>query len=122
MADSSSIVQAEVGARTQALISRTLVLWELQQRGTLNLGHGEKGKLAEILGVSRPTLERSLAIIDESRAEVERLLRTIDPTYSSIRDQMTATAREQYARRDVPGVWVDGAAYATMLQLAGIDE
>lgn len=113
---------AETGVKTQGLINRTLVLWELQRLGKLDLRQGAKVELAKLFGVSRPALDRSLAAVVDAQEEVDRILRKIDPTYLSKQAQMAALARERYAQRDVAGVWVDEDQYSEMLQVAGIEE
>lgn len=113
---------AETGNKTQGLINRTLVLWELQRQGKLDLRQGAKVELAKSFGVSRMALNRSLAAVVDAQAEVDRMLRKVDPTYLSIQSEMAAVARQRYAQRNIPGEWVDEDQYKQMLQVAGIEE
>lgn len=112
---------AETGTKTQGLINRTLVLWELQRQGKLDLRQGTKVELAKFFGVSRTALDRSLAAVVDAQDEVDRMLRKVDPTYLSKQAQMVAVARERYAQRNVADKWVDEDQYQEMLQVAGIE-
>lgn len=112
----------ESGDRTLGMVSRILVLWELQRMGKLDLTHGAKTELVKFFGISRPTLDRALAAVADAQAEVDEMLRKLDPDYLTKQLTVEQLARQRFARRDAPGAWLDEDQYNEVLQLAGLSE
>lgn len=110
----------ENGTKTKSIINRTLVLWELQRQGKLDLSHGMKSQLAEMFGVGRNALDRSLAAVVEAQDDVDQFLRKIDPTYLQQQAKQTKRARQLYAQRSVKGTFLDEDEYKHTLKAAGL--
>jgi hypothetical protein len=110
----------ENGTKTKGLVSRVLVLWELQRMGKLDMTHGAKTELAKFFGVTRMTLDRTLAMVVEVQPEVERLLRRADADYVVKPATAEEIARQRFDQRSEPGAWLDDTQYNEVLQLAGM--
>ncbi len=117
---SDSPTWSDTGARSIDIVKRTIVLWELLRQGKLDVGYGTKGPLAEALGVTRHTLGRNIAAIDEAQSDVDRILRQLDPTYLQQQAEQSKLARQLYASRHIPGTFLDEDEYEQALKDAGL--
>lgn len=113
---------AKVGEKTQELVNRTLVLWELQRRGKINLRKGDKSKLAEFFGVGRMALDRAIAAAVNAQDDVDSMLRHLDPNYVLMQTEIVSSTRDLYPSHDEPDRFLDEDQYNQVLHLAGIEE
>ena len=53
--------------------ARALALWQMQQKGLIDLSYGNKTELATKLGVSRWTLDRTLEVLNQAKVLAREL-------------------------------------------------
>ena len=111
----------EKDSRTRQMVYRVLVLWELQRAGKLEMAYGTKTALARQLGVGRAALDRSLEVVADAQTAVDQLLFKIAPDYPFAQTDGERLARERFAQRATPGVWLDDQQYTELTKLAGLD-
>lgn len=62
-----------LGSKTAELLTRVIVLRDLQKARVLDLGYGKRLELQELLECGPQALKRSLAVLEELEPEVSRL-------------------------------------------------
>lgn len=62
-----------LGSKTAELLTRVIVLRDLQKARVLDLGYGKRVELQELLECGPQALKRSLVILEELEPEVNRL-------------------------------------------------
>lgn len=68
-----SWAQSEPLDRSTNQTARALAIWQLQEKGLLDLSYGNKNDLAEKLGISRWTLDRALAVLTQAKQLAKEL-------------------------------------------------
>lgn len=65
--------QSEPLERSTNQTARALAIWQMQEKGLLDLSYGNKNDLAEKLGISRWTLDRTLAVLTQAKQLAKEL-------------------------------------------------
>jgi hypothetical protein len=65
--------QSEPLDRSINQTARALAIWQMQEKGLLDLSYGNKNDLAEKLGISRWTLDRTLAVLAQAKQLAKEL-------------------------------------------------